>query len=97
MSHQRVKFLTKNGVGCVQSNPKNLFDFQMTSKEKLIEQPTPMKIGMVQVVQFNEEQSNEEICRQISQQVLYTIDKAPSKYDEVIINPQFLNQKIKIG
>lgn len=49
-SYQRVKFLTKDGVGCVRTSPKNLFNYQMTSKKLLAEETSaPMEIGVIQV------------------------------------------------
>lgn len=93
MSHQRVKFFTKNRVGCVQCSPKNLFDFQMMVKKKLLEQSsTPIEIGMIQAVRGIEEPTDKVICEDIDRQILEIVNNVTKEYEEVIINPQLPNR-----
>lgn len=98
MSHHRVKFFTKGGVVCGQSSPTSLFDFQMTLKKMLMGQTsTPMEIGMIRVDRSEAMDTEDGVHEVIERQVLEIVEKPAAEYEEVIINPHFSEQKIKVG
>lgn len=87
MSHQRVKFYIANGVGCVKSSPKTLFDFQMTSKKLLLEHTfIPMEIGIVQACRGEAESTDNEVREVIERQFLNIVSRPTDEYEEVVIN-----------
>lgn len=48
MSHQQVRFSTKNGVGCVKSNSRSLLEYMMKSKQHLDERHNTNEVGSIQ-------------------------------------------------
>lgn len=56
-----------------------------------------MEIEMIQAVQSAEEIIDEIIEEDIWSQILSIVNKTMEEYEEVIINPRFPNQKVKVG
>lgn len=82
----------------MKSSPKNLYDFQITTKKELIKtSSSPMEIEMIQAKRSAEEIINEMIVEDIGIQILNVVNKSTEEYEEVIINPQFPDQKVKVG
>lgn len=73
----------------------------MTVRKKQLEKEhslSPMEIGVIQMVQVvgNMEPHEEEIQSEIENKVFEIVEKTSKEYKEIIINPQFHDQKIKI-
>lgn len=93
MSHQQVKFNTLQGVRFVRSSPLSLLGHKMKIKRKRDEVTVEAEINSITT---NYDRRIQWIFeKQISNFVLEVSQK--EEFDEVIINPAYRQQHIKIG
>lgn len=93
MSHQQVRFATKNGVGFVNSTSKSFMEYMMKSQKQQDEGSTIMEIWSILVVEVVE---TKKAVVEPTPNITAETSKL-EEFDKVVIHPDHLDQKIQIG
>lgn len=92
MSHQQVKFSTGRSVGFLKNSPKSLLDYIIKIKRKRDEE----ELTEINMINTREESRVKKLLEQQITNFVMEVSKN-EKFEEVLINPEHLQQRIKIA